>query len=326
MKNTNSEEPLVSIIIPCYRHEQFIGDCLQSVMEQDYNSIELLICDDCSPDKSWTVIMEYKERLEKCFGRVVLLKNSSNLGITKSLNIMLRETKGKYIKNIASDDMLANNCISEFVSVFERESDIDVLVSNGYIFQEEKHFPVSKIGKNFYLENPDFTQKDLFFRIYSLNMIFAPGAMVRKSVYDKYGIYDEEIFIEDWEYWLRITLDNQCKIGYLNKCLVYYRVSANSVTAAQVNAGLEERRKRIHKAEMKLIDKYGIKLPTRIYASRKLWCIEAEQIFAYETNLTEMKKILQQEMIEFTMWKELGIRKLLGFQKRKILRAIKYKE
>ena len=56
--------PLVSLLIPCYNHELFLDDCLESIIAQDYANIELLICDDCSPDNSYTKILSYEQRLK----------------------------------------------------------------------------------------------------------------------------------------------------------------------------------------------------------------------------------------------------------------------
>ena len=64
-----SEQPLVSILMPCYNHENFLPDCLDSILGQTYENIELLICDDCSPDGSWTVIESYEARLRQRFAR-----------------------------------------------------------------------------------------------------------------------------------------------------------------------------------------------------------------------------------------------------------------
>ena len=55
--------PLVSIVIACYNHEKFIEDCIYSVIQQDYKNIEILICDDCSTDRSWEVLSSLKERM-----------------------------------------------------------------------------------------------------------------------------------------------------------------------------------------------------------------------------------------------------------------------
>ena len=108
-----SKQPFVSIIIPCYNHEDFLDDCLASILNQTYQNIEILICDDCSPDNSYEKILSYKEKLENKFNNVVILKNEVNCGVTKNVNRMLKLAKGEFVKTIASDDSMAPNAISE---------------------------------------------------------------------------------------------------------------------------------------------------------------------------------------------------------------------
>ena len=135
------KQPLVSIIIPCYNHEAFLDDCLGSILAQTYPNIELLICDDCSPDNSYEKIMSYREELEKRFNNVIILKNEINCGVTKNVNRMLKLAKGEFVKTLASDDCMAPDAISEMVHFLIENSQIDVVVSNGIKVSEEQRYP-----------------------------------------------------------------------------------------------------------------------------------------------------------------------------------------
>jgi len=100
--------PLVSIICLSYNHAQFVEEALNSVLVQTYKNIELLIADDCSPDDSKSVI----ENWLKNHPKVVFVANTTNLGNTKTFNKMLALSKGEYVMDLAADDVLLPNCIT----------------------------------------------------------------------------------------------------------------------------------------------------------------------------------------------------------------------
>ena len=95
-----------SVLISCYNHEKYIDDAIQSVLAQTYDNIEIIICDDYSPDNSWSLIQSAIPELEKRFRRVVAFRNDSNKGLIFSLNKMLKETEGDVIFLLSGDDMM----------------------------------------------------------------------------------------------------------------------------------------------------------------------------------------------------------------------------
>ena len=104
---------LVSIVLLTYNHERYIGDCLQSILEQDYGKIELLMLDDASKDKTVAIIESYFEALREKCDYVLFIKNKKNKGnIPFNMNRLLKKSRGSYCKMLGGDDILEHNCIS----------------------------------------------------------------------------------------------------------------------------------------------------------------------------------------------------------------------
>lgn len=303
-------QPLVSILIPCYNHIDFLDDCLRGVLEQNYKNIELLICDDCSIDGSFKKIKEYQEQLKKRFCRVILRRNEINRGVTSTLNSLLKLAEGKFIKIIASDDVLVESAISIMVHSFAENINTDIVVSNGVEIMENQHYPFYTVGKKIYENPPELSGNDLFEKVFKHNIIFAPGVMIKKSVYEKYGCYDETIAIEDLEFWLRILKERESAFSFIDEILIYYRVSKSSMTALYSNDGLEKRRLRFHLAEMQILDKYGEYVGERIYAEAKLHRVLDEKRIAVNCCLPELNRIVNKECFDLTLWRNLSLKEL----------------
>lgn len=293
------EFPLVSLLIPCYNHEEFLDDNLASLVMQDYENIELLICDDCSPDASFAKICAWEERLKARFPRVEILQNSVNCGVTKNVNRMLAMAQGEIIKILASDDAMAPDAVRTAVEHMSKTC-ADVLVVNGVKVPEDRHFPDFGAGDAVYSDAPDLQADGLFVRTALCNEIFAPGVFVARKVYDQYGVYDESIRVEDFEFWLRLAQSGQVKFQYLDRNLIYYRVSAGSITSQAGNAGLERRRRMFHKAEMDTLKKYASKLPKAVYAKAVLRRILDERWLAVHAGLVDWDRELRQEWEAFS--------------------------
>ncbi|MBO5090305.1 MAG: glycosyltransferase [Clostridia bacterium] len=316
------KQPLVSIIIPCYNHEAFLDDCLCSILAQTYPNMELLICDDCSPDNSYEKIMSYREELEKKFNNVIILKNEVNLGVTKNVNRMLKLVKGEFVKTIASDDCMAPDAISEMAHFLIENSQIDVVVSNGIKVPEEQRYPDFS-GDVIYNALPDFSADGFFIRVAQCNQISAPAAMVRMSVYEKFGLYDENIKVEDFEFWLRIFKDGKAKIAFLDKALIYYRINANSMSSNTNNKTIEKRRKLLFDAEIQSLYKYKDYFEPHAFAEIILNRIIAARGFAVSLRLKNFNMQLEQMWKEFPLWNCLTKKEVIGFKIKFLILTIK---
>lgn len=222
--------PLVTIIVPCYNHEKFVMDCLNSLINQTYKNIELLIVDDNSTDNSYRIISDYKERLEQRFVRTLIKKNPINKGLVYNLNSMIKISNGDYIKLIASDDFLLKDSVENMVKYALENQTADVFYSNAYLVGENSTYDNDGsygFNKFFYNEKP-LSGKNLTSELCAKSFICAPTAFIPKKTYDKYGLYDENYIFEDWSYWLKVSVTGE--FSYLDYPTVCYRISTNSLS------------------------------------------------------------------------------------------------
>lgn len=301
-----SDRPRVSILMPCYNHEAFLEDCITSILAQTHQNIELLICDDCSPDNSYSVICSYIPALQARFPRVEVLRNPTNCGVTKNINRMLAMATGDYIKILASDDALAPKAIETMVRFFADNPQFDVVIANGIRVSEEEHLPNFTPVSQIYDTPPDFSAADFFARTARRNQIFAPGAMLRRSVFETYGYYDETIPVEDMEYWLRLLKNGTVLFGYIDEALIYYRINGNSMSSTANNPNLEKRRCRMHFAVIDTLNKHRDGFEPGIWEEISLMYMLNERSFAIDAGLTGWASELRKLLLQFPGWKALS--------------------
>ena len=125
---------LVSIIIPCYNHENFIERTLNSVIEDTYEHKEIIIINDGSTDNSDVKIQEWIAALKQ--KESIRYINRPNKGICATINEMLELARGKYILPLASDDCLFGDTITRRVKILEERPDKYVLLNDAYVIDD----------------------------------------------------------------------------------------------------------------------------------------------------------------------------------------------
>ena len=265
----NEIKQMVSVLIPCYNHEKFVADCLKSILNQRYSNYEVIICDDKSDDRSVDVIWEQKKLFDEQNIRFVVQKNESNLGITRTINRMLPEARGEFIKLIASDDMLMEDYMSDMVVLLNKNPTIQFAFSNCIKVQEDSIYPVTqnKMIVPLLQQFPDY-KNNVFERVYLNTFIPAPTLIFRKSVLMEMGGYDESIGIEDLEMCLRILSKYPNGIGALEKSSVYYRCNSNSISSVQKNKGLRKRGYFMYVNSRAIAKKYRRQVSRKVYYKR----------------------------------------------------------
>ena len=112
---------MVSIIIPVYRKEDSLSQCLDSVVKQQYSNIEIILVDDGSPDKCGIICDEYARKYKK-----IVVIHQENMGVSSARNIGIKYAKGEFITFVDADDVIKPQFISDLMKLFN--VDVDVVV------------------------------------------------------------------------------------------------------------------------------------------------------------------------------------------------------
>ena len=208
----NNSNPLVSVVIPCYNHEQFVKDTIQSVIDQNYENIELIIIDDGSKDSSVEKIQEMVGACEQRFTRFEF-RSRANIGISATLNESLEWCEGKYFSPIASDDQMLNYKTSIQVKYLETNNN-SVAVFGGVHLIDKNNRKLEKLLS----KARSYSFEDIIMHRHD---ILAPTQMIRKEAIEKVGGYNSKLFIEDWYMWL--ILSRQANLFNMNEVLTLYR-------------------------------------------------------------------------------------------------------
>lgn len=206
--------PKVSVILPCYNSDAYIGDAIQSILNQTYDNYELIIINDGSSDNSVDIIKSFDDK------RIHYVENPKNLGLIQSLNKGIKLAQGEYIARMDADDIAFPNRFEEQVNYLDTHETVS-LIGSGYIT-----IPGNKTFVP--LESPKIW--DMLVR----NRFAHPTVMFRKSDFlDRGLLYDENYSsAEDYELWSRALIKGlQCK--NLQRVLLKYRQHPKSITATK---------------------------------------------------------------------------------------------
>lgn len=211
-----NNKPLVSIVIPCYNHENYVQESIQSVIAQDYDNIELIIIDDGSSDNSVNKIEEMIQACQQRFKRFEF-RYRPNKGLCNTLNEALEWCEGKFFSPIASDDILLPYKTKLQVEEFSKVNVSNIVAIFGAILPFCSGEKVTNKKIKFYKKS--YTFNDVFFRKSKLS---APSVMLVTEKIRSVGGYNMNFKIEDFYLWLKLTEDGS-KVIYLNTPLVFYR-------------------------------------------------------------------------------------------------------
>lgn len=210
------QPPIVTIVVSCYNHAEYIEECIHSIIRQTYAPIELLTYDDGSRDNSPQVLEKLAEKYNFSFTA------QQNRGLSETLNHALERARGKYFCPIGSDDIMLLDKTEKQVAFLEANAEVAVcggnallIDGNGQLCARRQRFHPSR----------DLSFRDLFEN--STPGFISPTAMIRTQVLRDIGGYDPNIPLEDLYLWLKIA-DQGKRIHALNDALLYYRKHPNN--------------------------------------------------------------------------------------------------
>jgi len=228
MPEINSE-PLISVIALNHDQGKFLEETLESVRNQTYKNIELIICDDYSSDDSKIKINRWVDRNNY---KTKLIFNEQNLGVVKSSNRAIKEATGYYACFIACDDIMLPDKLTTLVKEFSSldSSYMAIYTDAQLIDDESKPFSDKSFMEHYrYVITPP--TGIIFDELKKGDFIPWPSVLFKNEVFEKLGYFDENLIIEDWDFLLRLSKDY--KIHYSPKSLVKYRFHLGNIHSSK---------------------------------------------------------------------------------------------
>lgn len=215
----------VTVVLVAFNHERFVYKALEAAFAQTYVDVSILIFDDASSDGTAQCISDY---LNETKNTATFVRHEFNRGLCATLNEALFMVDSDYIAIIAADDWMEPNRIAEQVEVLDSKGP-----EYGFAYSDAAIVDVDgcDLGTTFISANYSFDSppsENIFSDILRQNSIPAAGVLIRRAVFETVGNYDEEIPVEDYDMWLRIS--REFKVVYTPGCLVNYRAVPGSMT------------------------------------------------------------------------------------------------
>ncbi len=221
--------PLVSVIALCYNHEKFVNEAIDSIINQTYSNIEIIIVDDASTDNSRREI----EKLLVKNTQIKFIPLESNIGSCAAFNVGYKISKGDFIIDFATDDILLPTRIEMGVKAFQSaDKNVGVNFSNASIVNEDGTF-----YDNFYDTNKEGKaiqpppEGDLYELLVKRYFICPPTLFSKREVFVSLEGYDENLTYEDFDFLIRSS--RKYKYCYTDDILVHRRKVSNSMSTKQ---------------------------------------------------------------------------------------------
>jgi glycosyltransferase involved in cell wall biosynthesis len=215
------DQPLISVIIPSYNCEDFIIASINSIINQSYQQLEILVADDYSKDNTRKTIDSLADP------RIKRFHNDKNLGYLKTCNKLFKEAKGDYLAFQDADDISEHNRFELQIDEFLRDPELGVVGTNMVV--------ISNTGEVMKKTSWD---SDINKSIEKSKFDFIPNSFLfKREVYEKVGGYNEyfdRIGFEDF-YW-SVLMSEHFKMRNLSETLYHYRTNPDSVTLTFSNS------------------------------------------------------------------------------------------
>ena len=249
---------LISVVVTCYNHQDYIEQCLRSIFAQTYRNIELLVLDDGSSDHSAEII----EAVLVNSPFPTRFESHENMGVVKTRNKALQQIQGTYFIFVDSDDFLDSDYVESFYTTMVQE-EADIVY--GDLYDPDK--------KEFYLKSRPFDKLAFLTENYISNC-----SLIRRSVAD--GIYYDEALnrekLEDYDFLLNLIINQGARPVYDAKTKLNYRVFDKESISKRDSTRYH------YEMYLKILRKYVRQIPDDIYQAL------GQNIFTLEGRLDEL--------------------------------------
>ena len=218
---------LVSVVIPVYNSGKFLEECLDSILAQTYQNIEIIAVDDGSTDSSPDILERYSDKIS--------IISQKNQGLAYALNLGISKMKGKWFKWFSPDDVMYSNTIEILIGEAKNHPDNTILYSNWNIIDDTGH-TLREFHESNYNELSEF---DFNLRLLDGQQINVNTTLIPAIFLKKYGIreLDEPVAI-DYDFFLRSALLHDVRFHLISQPLVKYRIHSDQLSHKNISKTL----------------------------------------------------------------------------------------
>ncbi len=285
----------ISIIIPCYNCSKFVDETMKSLREQtyDYNKMEILLINDGSKDNTLDVLKKYDDKN-------VIVIDKENEGVSKTRNLGIQKSHGKYLLFLDPDDYLSKNAIEDIIKFFDKHYDeIDMVTYPMILFypngRKKMH---SRYKKDFDNSNHIYDLNDNYLLVQAtINVCIKNNK--------EYAFDTNQFYSEDEQFNTKILM-NKKKLGYVASAKYFYRQHASSITARKENFDFEG----VYSFHDEYLRKYNNHPYVQSVVINNLrWRINEDCLYPYDLKKNKIDKYLESvtnrlSNIDFSLYKE----------------------
>jgi glycosyltransferase involved in cell wall biosynthesis len=225
--------PRVSFVVPTYNYARFVAEAVDSLLDQDFQALEVIVIDDCSSDNTAEVLSRYAGD-----PRVRVIRHETNRGHIRTYNEGLAMATGEFVGLLSADDVcLRRDAVSRQVAIFDRDADVGFVYSAlSYVDADRKLLEVVQRWPDDSIHEGLEEFRSLAFS----NYVPASGTLVRARCHERLGYYDERLpHAGDWDLWLRLAA--QHRVGYVADACYGWRLHTGNMHELQIRPGQADR-------------------------------------------------------------------------------------
>ena len=237
-------KPLISVIIPSYRYEKYIGAAIDCVAAQSYSNIELVIFDDCSPDNSMKVIHEriQSEIIRARFGdRIIVHQNQKNMGAHETINLAIAASHGEYIAILNADDLFEPNRFSSMMRAMQDAKSLWAFSAVRCIGADGAPLHTEQAQAFEAIQNKIDGKRFIALSAVAENVAISTGNLLfARCLYDGIGGFKNYQYVHDYDFFLRACLYDEPV--YVRDTAYCYRLHGENSFLSLHDAGVRENR------------------------------------------------------------------------------------
>ena len=195
------KKPLISVIIPTYNRAYILPKAIESVLNQTFKDLEIIVVDDGSTDSTPYLISKYPIKYVR----------KPNQGVAKARNTGILKSKGDFIAFLDSDDIFVETKLEKQLNFLEKHPEYKIVQTEEIWYKGEKKINPKKIHQK--------AEGWFFDRAIKRCIVSVSTVLIKREVFNKIGLFDEDFPVcEDYEFWLRVAL--KMPVGLINEYLV----------------------------------------------------------------------------------------------------------